>query len=132
MLVKRQIVVLPDLLVNAGGVAVSYFEWLKNLSHVRFGRMNKRWEEVSKESLLSLVEHATGKPIDPSARKAAGIGAEETQIIYSGLEETMATAVLETAVAARDLGCDYRTAAMAVAIRKVASVADTAGMIFMK
>ena len=59
-LVKNNVVIIPDMLLNAGGVTVSYFEWLKNLSHVRFGRMNKRWDERGRKSLLSLVEQ-TGK-----------------------------------------------------------------------
>lgn len=132
VLLKRGVVVLPDLLANAGGVAVSYFEWLKNLSHVRFGRMNKRWEEYSKESLLSLVESATGRPLDPLRRKAAMTGAEESQIIYSGLEDTMANACAETRETANERRIDYRTAAMVNGIRKVASVTDTSGSMFMK
>ena len=125
-------IILPDLLVNAGGVAVSYFEWLKNLSHVRFGRLNKRWEEYSKESLLALVESATGRPIDPDRRKLVASGAEESQIIYSGLEDTMFNACMETRETALARNIDYRTAAMLNAIRKVASVTDTSGVMFMK
>ena len=129
---KRGIIILPDLLVNAGGVAVSYFEWLKNLSHVRLGRLNKRWEEYSKESLLALVESVTGRPIDPDRRKLVASGAEESQIIYSGLEDTMANACMETRETALERNIDYRTAAMLNAIKKVASVTDTSGMMFMK
>lgn len=84
------------MLLNAGGVVVSYFEWLKNLSHVRFGRMNKRWEEYSKSKLLDLVEDATGKKINQSLRELAVNGPEEHHLVYSGLEDTMINACAET------------------------------------
>lgn len=93
-------IVLPDLLVNAGGVVVSYFEWLKNLSHVRFGRMNKRWEEYSKSKVLDIVEQSIGKSLDPALKAMAVIGAEEHQIVYSGLEDTMINACRETRLTA--------------------------------
>lgn len=125
-------IVLPDMLVNAGGVVVSYFEWLKNLSHVRFGRMNKRWEEYSKAALLDIMERSLGKPLDRDLRLAATYGPEEHQLVYSGLEDTMITACQEVRQAARDLSSDVRTAAMYCAIRKVASATDTSGMIFSK
>lgn len=50
---------LPDILCNAGGVTVSYFEWLKNLEHVRWGRLLRKWEEKSKKNLIDVVQKAT-------------------------------------------------------------------------
>lgn len=100
ILQSRGIVILPDLLVNAGGVVVSYFEWLKNLSHVRFGRMNKRWEEYSKTKVLDIIEQATGKPLNPNLRALAINGPEEHHIVYSGLEDTMISACRETRMTA--------------------------------
>src|SRR6185436_3200545 len=61
ILTKKNVLIIPDLFLNAGGVTVSYFEWLKNLSHVRFGRMEKRFQEMSTMQLLTSVEHITGK-----------------------------------------------------------------------
>jgi glutamate dehydrogenase (NAD(P)+) len=55
---------LPDVLCNAGGVAVSYFEWLKNLGHVIPGRMHRKWEEKTKHNLLEVISNATGLKID--------------------------------------------------------------------
>ena len=63
ILLKKNIMVIPDIYLNAGGVTVSYFEWLKNLSHVRFGRMGKRFEETTNENLLRIVENTTGKKL---------------------------------------------------------------------
>lgn len=131
-LIKKGVVVLPDMLVNAGGVVVSYFEWLKNLSHVRFGRMNKRWEEYSKASILDVVEELFGKKLDAKLRQLATVGPEEHQLVYSGLEDTVINACAEVRKVALELKLDIRTAAMHTSIRKVASVTDTAGMIFMK
>jgi glutamate dehydrogenase (NAD(P)+) len=125
-------VILPDMLMNAGGVVVSYFEWLKNLSHVRFGRMNKRWEEYSKSLMFDLVEELFGKKMDPKVRQLATYGPEEHQLVYSGLEDTMINACAEVRKVALELNLDMRTAAMYAAIKKVASVTDTSGMIFMK
>ncbi len=61
--------IIPDMLLNAGGVTVSYFEWLKNLSHVRFGRINRAWEEESKSNMVGWVESVSGAKMDPTARK---------------------------------------------------------------
>ncbi|CAO3691604.1 unnamed protein product [Umbelopsis ramanniana] len=127
----RGIPVIPDLLLNAGGVTVSYFEWLKNLSHVRFGRMNKKWDELSKTKLVSLVEESAGRSLTEAERKQIVHGAEEADLIYSGLEDTMHEACKETRNTANLKNIDYRTAAFVNAIQKIATVYEGTGMIFM-
>lgn len=131
-LVSRGVVIVPDMLANAGGVCVSYFEWLKNLSHVRFGRINKRWEESSKNQLMDLIEAGLGRKLEPEIRASVGIGADEARLVYSGLEDTMINACADVRQIAVSKNVDYRTAALYTAINKVADCTDTSGMIFMK
>ncbi|KAG0167429.1 glutamate dehydrogenase [Apophysomyces sp. BC1034] len=128
---KRGVVVIPDLLLNAGGVTVSYFEWLKNLSHVRFGRMNKKWDELARSKVVSLVEENAGRTLTEAERKAIVHGAEEADLIYSGLEATIAQACQETRQTANIKKCDFRTAAYVNAIQKIAQVYEGSGMLFM-
>jgi glutamate dehydrogenase (NAD(P)+) len=130
VLTKNGVIVVPDLLLNAGGVCVSYFEWLKNLSHVRFGRMNKKWEEQGKSKLLALVESEIGRSLNETERKQIVHGAEEQDLVYSGLEDTMIQACRETKNTANKLGCDFRTAAFVNAIHKIALVNQQSGAIF--
>ncbi len=92
ILLKKNVLVVPDIYLNAGGVTVSYFEWLKNLSHVRFGRMGKRFEQKSFENVVDVVEKTTGKQLAPEERMAVARGADEIDIVNSGLEETMVNA----------------------------------------
>ena len=89
ILEEKGVMVLPDLYLNAGGVTVSYFEWLKNLSHVRFGRMEKRFDEQAHRQLLSAVEQATGVDFSDQDMTAFASGADEEDLVNSGLEETM-------------------------------------------
>ena len=63
---QRGVMVVPDAFINAGGVTVSYFEWLKNLQHVRFGRMEKRFEEKAARQILNAIEHASGSSFSDS------------------------------------------------------------------
>jgi glutamate dehydrogenase (NAD(P)+) len=86
-LAKKNILVIPDIYLNAGGVTVSYFEWLKNLSHVRLGRMGKRFEQRSFENILDVVETTTGQKLSAEERRVAARGADEIDIVNSGLEE---------------------------------------------
>ncbi|KAG0084534.1 glutamate dehydrogenase [Podila epicladia] len=131
-LVSQGKVVIPDLLLNAGGVTVSYFEWLKNLSHVRFGRMSRKWEEAGKDKLLSLVEANAGRQLTPQERRAVIHGAEEHELVYSGLEDTMIGACEETRATAATKGTiDFRTAAMVNAIQKIATVTEQSGKMFL-
>jgi glutamate dehydrogenase (NAD(P)+) len=130
--VKKNVVVIPDLLLNAGGVTVSYFEWLKNLQHVRFGRMNKKWEERGRKSLLEMVEGHVGRQLTDAERLNLVNGAEEHDLVYSGLEETMNNACMETRSTALEQNTDYRTAAYLNAINKIASSHLGSGIMFMK
>lgn len=119
-LLERGVLILPDIYANAGGVTVSYFEWLKNLSHVRFGRMEKRFEERSNERLLLAVEDLTGARFAPGAVKRASVGAGEEDLVNSGLEETMIVAYGEIRSIGQRRGVDLRSAAFINAINKVA------------
>ena len=89
---ERGVLVVPDIYANAGGVIVSYFEWLKNLSHVGFGRLEKRYQESAYGRLLSTIESATGTTITADERRAVIRGADELTVVNSGLEEIMAVA----------------------------------------
>ena len=82
-------IILPDLYLNAGGVTVSYFEWLKNLSHVAFGRMDKRYEETSTQNMVNMIEKSTGVKLSDAERKSLIKGASELELVISGLEDTM-------------------------------------------
>lgn len=122
ILAKNGVLVIPDLYLNAGGVTVSYFEWIKNLSHMRFGRMDKRFDETVHKKALRTVEELTGKRIEPERFRQITRGADEEDLVNSGLEETMITAynnIRETAK--RRGGIDLRTAAFLDAIGKMAN-----------
>ena len=119
--VKKGILVVPDMYLNAGGVTVSYFEWLKNLSHVRYGRMEKRFTENMNSHILSQIEGLTGKKVSQKEKEFIMHGADEVDLVYSGLEETMIAATREIMEAwkANPSIPDMRTAAYVVAINKV-------------
>jgi glutamate dehydrogenase (NAD(P)+) len=113
--------IIPDIYINAGGVTVSYFEWLKNLSHVRFGRMNKRFEEKNQEALVQLIEEMTGKKLSDKERGRVIHGGDEIDIVNSGLEQTMIEAYKEIRKFWKETKkCEsLREAAFAVAINKI-------------
>jgi len=118
---KKGILVVPDMYLNAGGVTVSYFEWLKNLSHVRYGRLEKRFTENMNTHILGQMEQLSGKKVSADEREFIMHGADEVDLVYSGLEETMITATHEIMDAWRSNPeiPDMRTAAYVVAINKV-------------
>ena len=122
ILLKKGVMIIPDAFLNAGGVTVSYFEWLKNLSHVRFGRMSKRYEEASHQKLLTAFEKITGKKLPAEMKDSLTHGADEIDLVNSGLEETMYNAydevrsIMKTHKGMKDL----RTAAFVSAIDKIA------------
>jgi len=119
--VQRGTLVVPDMYLNAGGVTVSYFEWLKNLSHVRYGRMEKRFTENMNAHIIGQIEGLSGKKIDSEEKEFIMHGADEVDLVYSGLEETMITATREIVEVWKSNPQipDMRTAAFVVAINKV-------------
>jgi glutamate dehydrogenase (NAD(P)+) len=127
-LVRRGALIIPDVYVNAGGVTVSYFEWIKNLSHVRFGRMGKRFEENTQLRILRAVEQATGHNFDDDTLHRTAAGASEIDLVNSGLEETMANAYDAISEAAARLDVDLRTAAYVQAIGKVGVIYQERGI----
>lgn len=121
--IERGILVVPDMYLNAGGVTVSYFEWLKNLSHVRYGRLEKRFTENMNTQILGSIENLTGKQVNARERELIMHGPDEVDLVRSGLEETMITAtreIIELWQTSPDIP-DMRTAAYVVAINKVAT-----------
>lgn len=123
ILLKKGVIIIPDMYVNAGGVTVSYFEWLKNLSHIRFGRMDKRFNQNTYRNLVELVERLTGKTIEDRERAVLTKGADEVDLVRSGLEETMVTAydfIRETKLSNPEID-SLRTAAFVTALNKIKS-----------
>lgn len=120
---RRGILCVPDMYLNAGGVTVSYFEWLKNLSHVRYGRMEKRFTENMNSHILGQIEELSGRQVNENERKFIMHGPEEQDLVHSGLEETMITATREIMdIWKKDPSIpDMRTAAYISAINKVAT-----------
>jgi glutamate dehydrogenase (NAD(P)+) len=119
----RGVLVIPDMYLNAGGVTVSYFEWLKNLSHVRYGRMEKRFTENMNSHILAQIEEMSGKKVSDKEREFILHGPDEVDLVHSGLEESMISATREI----MDIWKsnpeipDMRTAAYVNAINKVAT-----------
>ncbi len=121
-LFERGVWIIPDTFLNAGGVTVSYFEWLKDLEHVRFGRLEKRFEEHAFRNLLQAVESATERKFSEDMLASLAHGAEEQDLVYSGLEETMCEAYREVHELQKKHNhkADLRTASFIAAIDKIA------------
>eukprot|EP00850_Spirogloea_muscicola_P019344 SM000188S03839 [mRNA] locus=s188:140256:145098:- [translate_table: standard] len=126
----KGIVILPDLLLNAGGVTVSYFEWLKNLNHIRFGRMSRRMEERGKLQLVDALEKeiSNGMRFSDATRSLIVKGNTEEDFVVSGLEETMVTSWEAVRKMATEKGCNFRTAAYLIAIQKIATCYRVSGI----
>ncbi len=118
---SKGVLVIPDIYLNAGGVTVSYFEWLKNLSHVRYGRLEKRFSENMYQELIDIIESTTEKQVSSLERKMILRGPDEIDLVHSGLEDTMIGSYREI----RDIYIgqqgveDLRTAAFICAINKI-------------
>ncbi len=123
-------IIVPDMYANAGGVTVSYFEWLKNISHVAFGRMDKRYVENSMRNIVEAIESHNGVPLSPEQKRVIVKGASELELVNSGLEETMIRAYSEIReVKVRNPKVDsLRTAAFVCAIDKIATTYTNLGV----
>jgi glutamate dehydrogenase (NAD(P)+) len=114
-------IIIPDMYANAGGVTVSYFEWLKNLSHVAFGRMGRRYDENSNINIMNLIEKTTGVTLSTEQRLLVAKGASELELVNSGLEDTMIRSYHEIRELKMTKNIDsLRTAAFVGAIDKIA------------
>jgi glutamate dehydrogenase (NAD(P)+) len=128
ILQKKGCVIIPDMYANAGGVTVSYFEWVKNLSHIRFGRMQRREEEAQHLVLVNELERLSadkglGWTLSPDFKARYLKGAGELELVRSGLDDTMRTAYqsMRNVWHEREDVHDLRTAAYLVSIGKVAA-----------
>lgn len=129
-LLERGVMIIPDIYLNAGGVTVSYFEWSKNLAHIRFGRMQHRLEESRGQSFVDFLERTTGGNISSDIREILVRGAEEIDLVNSGLEGTMVDAYEEIreVLKQRPILSSLRTAAYIVAIDKIAASYQELGL----
>jgi glutamate dehydrogenase (NAD(P)+) len=115
-------IIIPDMYANAGGVTVSYFEWVKNLSHIRFGRMQRRQQASSNHILVEEMERLIGKPVSEDFKNKFFKGAGELELVRSGLEDTMCTAYqqMHDTWRSNENIDSLRTAAYVLALTKVA------------
>jgi glutamate dehydrogenase (NAD(P)+) len=130
LLTQRGKVVIPDVYLNAGGVTVSYFEWVKNVSHIRFGRLDRRFEEARGHRIVRMVENVVGTAVPDELRQPLFQGAEELDLVRSGLDDTMRNAYREMREVKQKTPNvpDLRTAAFVVAIRKIATAYQESGI----
>lgn len=125
---ERGALIIPDNYLNAGGVTVSYFEWLKNLSHVRFGRMEKRAESTSYRKILSVIENISDRTFTEEEMEKLASGSGEYELVDSGLEETMIVAYGQINELRKKHDIDLRTAAFLNAIEKVGIIYEQMGI----
>jgi glutamate dehydrogenase (NAD(P)+) len=118
---KRGVTILPDAYINAGGVVVSYFEWIRNLSHMRFGRIERRLDEARGRSVIRALEETTGRKVPDWVCDSLARGADELDLVRSGLDDSMRQAMQEIIdIRGRKPEIeDYRTAAYVIALQKL-------------
>lgn len=124
----RGIPVIPDLYANAGGVVVSYFEWVKNIGHMPFGLMERRYHEKGHQMLTSRIEKAVGTPIDWHGGENYLSGPTEIDMVRSGLEEVMRRTLTRMVNEIARSGCSLRDAAYRLAISQIAEAYRAIGV----
>ena len=127
---RKKIFVIPDILANGGGVAVSYFEWVKNLRHIRFGRLEKRRNQIQLNNLIEAIESMTGKTMPAKYKTNFHDGIEEIDLIRSGLDDMMIDGFQSVKKEFFETNKipDFRTAAFKAAIEKIALSYDFIGL----
>ncbi len=131
---RRGITVLPDVYANVGGVTVSYFEWTRNISHMRFGRLQRQYDEMRGDYLITAMNKLTGNKVDEQISKKIVKGASELDLVRSGLDDTMRMAfqdIREIMKQYPDIK-DYRTASYVLALGKVVQNYEDIGLIELK
>ena len=125
----RNITIIPDIMANAGGVAVSYFEWIRNLRHIRFGRLEKRRNAFQFDTLISAIEIMTGKEMPEKFKEQFIEGANEIDLVRSGLDDMMREAYqkIRESMIENDIP-NLRTAAYKVALDRIAVSYDSIGL----
>ena len=129
LLNKRNVTIIPDIMANAGGVAVSYFEWIRNLRHIRFGRLEKRRNAFQFDTLISAIETMTGKDMPEKFKEQFIEGANEIDLVRSGLDDMMREAyqkIRESMI--KNNIPNLRTAAYKVALDRIATSYDSIGL----
>jgi glutamate dehydrogenase (NAD(P)+) len=120
VLLDKGKVIIPDIYANAGGVTVSYFEWIRNTSHIRMGRLNKRYEEHRGETIVKAIQNISGEKLPQNIIDQLVRGANEEDIIASGLEDTMRVAFQEMLEIKKSYNLtSYRMSAYAIALKKI-------------
>jgi glutamate dehydrogenase (NAD(P)+) len=120
--------ILPDLLVNAGGVIASYFEWIKDLSHVRFGRMDKRAGETALRRMIEAVSDLSGRTFTEAEMQQMAQGADEADLVASALEDTMVKAFDRSFAISQEFDVDMKTACYIRSLRKIDEVYSQLGI----
>ena len=120
VLTAKNVLVLPDLLLNAGGVTVSYFEYVKNLGFIKPGQLTRRLESQTNQWILNNVMKTPNGISDENIKEIID-GPSEIDLVYSGLEDIMCQATEETKVTSKELGVSLRMAVFINAIRKIKS-----------
>ncbi len=128
---KKNILIIPDILANAGGVSCSYLEWLKNIEHKQPGRLTMKWEEKSKKTLLSAIQkELKNKGVDVNLQDLDHEvikGGDDLDLVYTGLENIMSIALRQTVETSQKKNINLRLAAYVNAINRIYKCFENTG-----